>query len=74
MLDLKYVVTNTEAVKQNCRDRNVSADVLDDIDRIVALESERKGLLQTVEEVRRRQNEVAQVDGQGERPREAGGR
>ncbi len=63
MLDLKYVVTNTEAIKRNCRDRNVSSDVLDDIDRIVALESERRALLQTVEEVRRRQNEVAQSTG-----------
>ena len=63
MLDLKYVVTNTEAIKQNCRDRNVSPDVIDDIDRIVALESERRDLLQAVEEVRRRQNEVAQSTG-----------
>ena len=72
MLDLKYVVANTEAVKQNCRNRNVPDDVLDDIDRVVALEAERKGLLQSVEEVRRRQNEVAQATGQGERSREAG--
>ncbi len=63
MLDLKFVVTNTETVKQNCRDRNVSADVIEDVDRVVALESERRGLLQTVEEVRRRQNEVAQSTG-----------
>ena len=68
MLDLKYVVTNTEAIKRNCRDRNVSADVIDDIDRIVALESERRVLLQTVEEVRRRQNEVAQSTGREKDP------
>ena len=63
MLDLKYVVMNAEAVKQNCRDRNVSMDVIDDVDLVVGLESERRGLLQTVEEVRRRQNEVAQSTG-----------
>ncbi len=71
MLDLKYVVANTEAVKQNCRNRNVPADVLEDVDRVVALEGERRGLLQAVEEIRRRQNEVAQATGQRARPGEA---
>lgn len=63
MLDLKYVVANAEAVKQNCRNRNAPADVLEDIDRVVSLESERRAMLQAVEEVRRRQNEVAQATG-----------
>src|SRR5438552_2851781 len=66
MLDLKFVVAHPEAVKQNCRNRNAPADVIEDVDRVVALESERRGLLQAVEEVRRRQNEVAQATG-GER-------
>jgi seryl-tRNA synthetase len=68
MLDLKFVVANALAVKQNCRNRNAPADVLDDIDRVVALESERKTLLQAVEEIRRRQNEVAQVTGKERDP------
>src|SRR6266478_295602 len=68
MLDLKYVITHTEAVKENCRNRNVPADVLDDIDRAVALEGERKILLSAVEEVRRRQNEVAQATGKEKDP------
>ena len=63
MLDLKFVVAHAEAVKQNCRNRNAPADILDDIDRVVGLESERKTLLQAVEEIRRRQNEVAQSTG-----------
>jgi seryl-tRNA synthetase len=63
MLDLKYVVANAEAVKQNCRNRNAPPDVLDDVDRVVALEAERRGLLQAVEDIRRRQNEVAQATG-----------
>lgn len=63
MLDLKYVVANAESVKQNCRNRNSPPDVLEDVDRVVALEVERRGLLQTVEDVRRRQNEVAQATG-----------
>src|ERR1700722_17832574 len=68
MLDLKFVVANTEAVKQNCRNRNVPPDVLDDIDRVVELEGERRGLLQSVEEIRRRQNEVAQATGRERDP------
>ncbi len=63
MLDLKYVVANADAVKQNCRNRNAPPDVLEDVDRVVALEAERRGLLHAVEDVRRRQNEVAQATG-----------
>ena len=63
MLDLKYITTQAEAVKQNCRDRNVSAEIIEEVDRVVELESRRKALLQSVEEVRRRQNEVAQAAG-----------
>jgi seryl-tRNA synthetase len=61
MLDLKYVLANVEAVKQNCRNRNAPADVLDDLDRLVALDVLRRNVLQEVEAVRRRQNEVAQA-------------
>jgi seryl-tRNA synthetase len=61
MLDLKYVVANPEAIKQNCRNRNVPPDVLQEVDVVVKLEAERRALLQAVEEVRRRQNEVAQA-------------
>ncbi len=63
MLDLKYVVAHAETVKQNCRNRNSPPDVLEDVDRVVALEVERRGLLQAVEDVRRQQNEVAQATG-----------
>ena len=68
MLDLKFVVANALAVKQNCRNRNAPFDVLEDIDRVVTLESERKTLLQAVEEIRRRQNEVAQSTGKERDP------
>jgi seryl-tRNA synthetase len=63
MLDLKYVLANSDAVKQNCRNRNMPADIVDEVDRVVALEGERKRLLHVVEEGRRRQNEVAQATG-----------
>ena len=35
MLDLKYVMANVDAVRQNCVNRNVPDDVLEDIDRVV---------------------------------------
>jgi seryl-tRNA synthetase len=63
MLDPKFVVANADAVRENCRARNVPADVRAEVDRVVALEAERKALLLRVEEVRRRQNEVAQATG-----------
>src|SRR5262245_16076987 len=68
MLDVKYVIANPEAVKENCRNRNTPADVLDDVDRAVALEGERRELLQGVEEIRRRQNEIAQATGKERDP------
>lgn len=68
MLDLKYVLANAEAVKQNCRDRNVPVDVLEDIDRIIDVERSRKELSQRVETLRRQQNEVAQSVGKEKDP------
>jgi seryl-tRNA synthetase len=68
MLDVKYLVANPEAVKENCRNRNAPADVLEDVDRALELENERRGLLQGVEEIRRRQNEVAQSTGKEREP------
>src|SRR3954463_6294454 len=68
MLDLKFVLANVDAVRQNCRDRNVPADIVDEVDLVVALEGRRKGLLQAVEDLRRRQNEVAQATGKEKDP------
>jgi seryl-tRNA synthetase len=68
MLDVKYVVANAEAVKENCRNRNTPPDVLEDVDRAIELEGERRALLQGVEEIRRRQNEVAQATGKERDP------
>jgi seryl-tRNA synthetase len=68
MLDPKYVLANVEAVRQNCRNRNVADEVLGDLDQFVALEGRRKALQQEVEEVRRRQNEVAQATGKEKDP------
>jgi seryl-tRNA synthetase len=68
MLDLKYVLANVDLVRQNCLNRHVSADVLDDLDRVIALDATRRELLHEVEAVRRRQNEVAQSVGREKDP------
>ena len=63
MLDLKYLIANAEAVKRNCVDRAVSADVVEEVDHLVALDARHRATLQGVEEIRRKQNEVAQATG-----------
>lgn len=61
MLDPKYVLANIEAVRENCRNRNVPGDALEDLGRVVEKEEERKKLLKDVEFIRQRQNQVAQA-------------
>lgn len=61
MLDLKFVLAHIDAVRQNCVNRCVPDDVLDDFDRVITLETQRKAVLLEVEAVRRRQNEIAQA-------------
>ena len=68
MLDLKTLVADPEAIKQNCRDRNVSPEIVADVEAVVALDAKRRALLQAVEEVRRRQNETAQSTGKERDP------
>jgi len=68
MLDLKFVTANVDLVKQNCVNRNVGAEIVAEVDRVVALDGERKSLLTRVEDLRRRQNEVAQATGREKDP------
>jgi seryl-tRNA synthetase len=68
MLDLKFVLSDPDAVKRNCRARNVPEDVIEEVDRVVEGETKRRALLQQVEEIRRRQNEVAQATGKEKDP------
>ncbi len=56
MLDASFIREHLEAVKANCRNRNVQADV----DRVVALDDERKRLAQQTQQLQERQNKVAQ--------------
>jgi seryl-tRNA synthetase len=55
MLDIAFVREHLEAVKTNCRNRNVPADV----DRVVHLDDERKRLVQETQTLQQRQNELS---------------
>ncbi len=59
MLDRKFIVDNAELVKQNCKNRNSPADV----DRFVALETERRTLQTQLDEANRKANETARSIG-----------
>ncbi|TWU45290.1 Serine--tRNA ligase [Novipirellula aureliae] len=59
MLDRKYIVQNEEAVKQNCKRRGVVCD----IEKLVALESDRLAKLQLAEDLNRQANEVSKKIG-----------
>ncbi|GHT21482.1 serine--tRNA ligase [Planctomycetales bacterium] len=62
MLDSKYILENTEAVKQNCKNRGVSADV----DLFVQLETARKMMQQELERVQTESNTVSKSIGNAE--------
>ena len=64
MLDLRFVRENPEAVKENCENRGVEADV----DLVVNLADRRSELIQELNQIRRRQNEMARSVGQERDP------
>ncbi len=66
MLDRKFILENIEAVKANCNHRGVSCEV----DRLVALESERKSRLKEAEEWNRQANETSKGIGKAASPEE----
>jgi seryl-tRNA synthetase len=57
MLDPGYICGNLDAVKANCRNRNVTADV----ERVVELMVERKQLIQQTQVLQQRANEVSKL-------------
>ncbi len=59
MLDRKFIVENDELVQQNCRNRNVEADVK----QLAEMEVQRREKLQQVQELNRRANEVSKSIG-----------
>ena len=69
MLDLKFIRENVEAVEENCRNRGVEADV----GLVIELADRRSALIQELNELRQRQNEMARSVGK-ERDEEKRGR
>ncbi|MBI3407153.1 MAG: serine--tRNA ligase [Planctomycetes bacterium] len=57
MLDVQFIRDNLEAVKANCKNRNVTADV----DRVVALDEQRRQILQQQQVHQHRQNEISKL-------------
>jgi seryl-tRNA synthetase len=57
MLDPQFIRDNLEAVKANCRNRHVNADV----DRVVQLHDDLKKSLQETQKIQQRQNEGAKL-------------
>src|SRR5260370_9809695 len=57
MLDAQFIRENLEAVKTNCRNRNVKADV----DRVVQLDDERKHRLKQLQLEQQRLNEISKL-------------
>src|SRR5216683_5436917 len=54
MLDAHFIRENLDAVKSNCLNRNVKADV----DQVVKLNDERKRVLQELQTIQQRKNEI----------------
>jgi len=69
LLDLKYIRENARAIEENTRNRGVEADV----GLVVELADRRSTLIQELNELRQRQNEMARSIGK-ERDEEARGR
>ena len=66
MLDRKYILENLEAVKENCKNRNVHAEV----DRFAELELIRKEKQRLSEDLNREANEVSKSIGKAKTPEE----
>ncbi len=69
MLDLKFIRENREAVEENCKNRGVEADV----GLVVEFADRRSGLIQELNELKQRQNQLAKSVGR-ERDEEARGK
>lgn len=66
MLDRKFILENAEAVKLNCKNRNVTADV----DRFIKLETERREGQRRLEELNQEANATAKKVGKCATPEE----
>ena len=66
MLDRKFILENVDAVKENCKNRNVVADV----DRFVELETLRREKQKEIEALNQQSNAVSKSIGQCKTPEE----
>ncbi len=57
MLDVHFIREHLDAVKANCRNRNVNADV----DRVIALDDQRKQFASRRQTIQQRQNELSKL-------------
>jgi seryl-tRNA synthetase len=57
MLDAAFIREHLDAVKENCRNRNVKCDV----DAVVSIDDERKRLTQETQLLQQRQNEISRL-------------
>src|SRR5262245_31407508 len=57
MLDASFIRDHLDAVKANCKNRSVTADV----DRVMQLDDQRKALLQDTQMLQQRQNEISKL-------------
>ncbi len=57
MLDIRYIRQNPEAVKANCRHRNIQANV----DRVLDLDRQRRDLQFTIDSLRKRMKELSEA-------------
>jgi len=64
LLDLKYIRENAEAVQENCKNRDVEADV----GLVVELADRRSALIQELNDLRQEQNRMAKSIGQERDP------
>ena len=64
MLEAHFIREHLEAVRANCRNRNVKADP----ERVVQLDDERKKLIQEMQTLQHRANEVAKITGKEKDP------
>lgn len=59
MLDRKFIIENVSAIKANCQNRGLPPELLDQVDRLIALESDRREKLLQVEKLNRSANEIS---------------
>lgn len=64
MLDVRYIREHIEEVKDNCRNRNVEADV----DRVIALDDQRKEKATEVQGLQQRSKEISKSTGKEKDP------